>query len=520
MIAAPSPADTEIVWGAYARLSRKKPNRRRGGRQLGRHRDPDESVERQMTLIRTYAEQHGLVLDEHLVFTENGRSAWWKPGGPRPVRPVWDAMIAAGRAGRFGGLLTWKLDRFARDHYDGQDLIHLGVLLDGPETGRIDPRTNDGQTRLNTKVEAARAYSHEISEKVGAAFAAMLADGYRVGGSGRLFGFEILSQCEFGEDDETASAAVVREDEAEIIRELARRLLAGETVQSMADDLNARGVTTTRGGRWEPRNLSRTLGNPLYGGELAYKGKPVTGPGGEPVRLANVEAILDTETYQAVRSKLTGRKKGPRPAGRYPLSGVLVCGNPACERKGTMAGSQRTRGGLAYVCARPGKVPGCGQSVSAAPVEAMVRDRVLKLLADVERRERIRAADTALDEQRGKLHAELSDLIADMAEAEERRAAIPRSQAARREVIDRDLRAKETRCAAIERQLAELGPAAAPAPPLDPVTAEEWDRDTLPKAKAAYVRELRLRVTIGPPARPQGSSRGPFDTGRVRITQD
>ena len=72
---------------------------------------------------------------------------------------------------------------------------------------------------------------------------------------------------------------MVREAEAEVIRELARRLLEGETVQSMADDLNARGITTTRGGRWAPRNLSRTLGNPLYGGWLAYKGEIITQSG-------------------------------------------------------------------------------------------------------------------------------------------------------------------------------------------------------------------------------------------------
>jgi hypothetical protein len=519
---APVPADAEIVWAAYARLSRKKPNRRRGGRQLGRYRDPNESVERQAHLIREYAAEHGLRLAEELVFIENGRSAWQKPGGPPPVRPVWDAMIAAGRARRFGGLLTWKIDRFARNTRDGADLADLAVLLDGPESGRIDPRTADGLSRLNKRIDDARNASHETSEKVRAAFDDMLAAGYRVGGSGRLFGFEVLSQAEIeegwddGEGRFAGPAAVVRETEAEVIRELAGRLLAGETVQSMADSLNEREITTTRGGLWEPRNLSRTLGNPLYGGWLAYKGQIVG-------RLAGVEPILDSETYEAVQAKLTGRRKGPRPKvdaqGRalYPLSGVAECGNPACGRRGTMAGSQRTGGQRAYVCARPGKVPGCGQSVLAAGVEAMVRDRVVAELADVEAREAARAADATLDEQRAKLRGALAGLVADMAEAEERRAAIPHSQAARRAVIDRDLRTKDAQHAAMERQLEELGPAAAPAPPLDPITAEQWELDTPADRKRAYIRELGLRVTIVPPTRPQGASRAPFDTGRVRI---
>lgn len=510
--------DTEITWGAYLRLSRLKSRGRRPAR--GRYRDPDESVERQLALIRAYAAERGLTLPDHLVFRDNGRSAWWKPGRPRPVRPGWDRMIAAGKAGEFGGLLTWKLDRFARDHYDGQDLIHLGVLLDGPETGRIDPRTNDGQTRLNTKVEAARAYSHEISEKVQAAFTDMLASGYRVGGSGRLFGFEILSQAEIdwdgdGDGDErfTGPAAVVRQDEAEVIRELARRLLAGDTVQSMADDLTARGITTTRGGPWEPRNLSRTLGNPLYGGHLAYKGEIIG-------TLANVEAILDTETYDAVQDKLGARRRGRKPTGRYPLTGIPVCANPACARKGTMAGVPRDGTRRAYVCAVPGKVRGCGMSVLAEPVEAMVRDAVLAAWADEAMREAMREADTALDDQRAKLRGLLADLDADMADTEAKHAATPRSMARRREQIERNLASMTARYEAAERELGELGEATARPQLPELLSAREWDdpRITTPADRAVVIRQLGLTVKVLPATRAQGSSRLPFDAARVQIT--
>ena len=172
---------------------------------------------------------------------------------------------------------------------------------------------------------------------------------------------------------------MVREAEAEVIRELAGRLLRGDTVQAMADDLNERGITTTRGGRWAPRNLSRTLGNPLYGGWLAYKGEIIT-------KLAEVEPILDTETFQAVQDKLGARRRGRRVTGLYPLSGVLRCGNPACGRRGTMAGYPRTGGKRAYICAPANG--GCGQSVLAEPVEEIVRDRVVDDLADVEALER------------------------------------------------------------------------------------------------------------------------------------
>jgi DNA invertase Pin-like site-specific DNA recombinase len=526
--------DTGLVWGAYLRLSRKKSNRRKAGRQLGRYRNADESTERQLALIRAYASEHGLRLAEEHIYPDLGRGAWWKPGKSRPVRPAWDAMLAAGRAGEIGGLLVWKLDRFARDHYDGQDLIRLGVLLDGPETGRIDPSTNDGQSRLNARVEAARQYSHEISEKVNATFADMRANGYRIGGSGRLFGFEVLSLTEFatddyegGEDSRFAGpAAVVREDEAEVIRELARRLLTGETVQSMAADLNARGITTTRlnprtgrYGQWAPGNLSRTLGNPLYGGKLAYKGEIITD-------LAGVEPILDTETFEAVQAKLGARKRGRRVGGRYPYSGILLCDNPECPKlvkngvPGTMAGIPRSGGQRAYIC--PPNTGGCGQSVIAPPVEEIIRDEVLAALADVELREKARAADAFQDEQRAKLAALLADIDADSAETEAKRAATPRSMARLRETYDRNLATLRARFRATEAELAALGPATVPGPPLPDVTAEKWDDPEITPAakKAAYIRQLGLHIAIRPSRRQRGASRGPFDTRRVHIWAD
>jgi site-specific DNA recombinase len=509
-------ADQDITWGAYVRLSRLKSSGRRSQRHRGRYRNPDESVERQLRLIRAYADEHGLTLPDELVYRDNGRSAWKRDeDGKKAERPGWEAMLAAGQAGDFGGLLTWKLDRFARNVRDGEDLLDLGVLLDGPDSGRIDLRTAHGKSTFRKSVESATHSSNETSEKVRAAFADMLASGYRVGGAGRLFGFEVLSHAElddWGDEDEdgglTGPAAVVCQEEAEVIRELAQRLLDGETVQAMADDLNERGITTTRGGRWAPRNLSRTLGNPLYGGWLAYKGETVT-------RLAGVEPILDEQTYDAVQAKLGARRRGRRVTGRFPLSGVLLCGNPACERRGTMAGFTRTGGRRGYVCAVANG--GCGQSVLAGPVEELVRDEVLEALADAERLEAMRAADAWLDEQRAKLTGLLADLDADMAETEAKLRDIPRGMTRRREQVERNLAAMEARYEATQRELGSLGPVSAPGEPLAAVTAEQWDNDIPAADQAATIRRLGLRITILPGTRRQGASRLPFDTGRVQV---
>jgi DNA invertase Pin-like site-specific DNA recombinase len=493
-------ADQKITWGAYVRLSRRKPQR-------GRYRAPDESVERQLRVIRDYASEHGLDLPDGLVYRDNGRSAWRKPRRngepepPAPERPGWDAMLADGRAGRFGGLLVWKLDRFSRNVRDGEDLLDLAVLLDGPESGRIDLRKAHGRSEFRKQIEAAQHASDETSEKVKATFADMKRDGYRIGGGGRLFGFEVLSEAGAG-----TAAAVVREDEAEVIRDLAGRLLAGETVQQMADDLNTRGITTTRGGQWAPRNLSRTLGNPLYGGELAYQGEVIGS-------LNGVTPVLDADIYAAVQAKLGARKRGRRASGRYPLTGVVECGNPNCTRRGTMAGHPRAGGVRAYICPVP--VGGCGMSVLARPVEVIVRDRVLADLGDAAAREAMRQADDWLDEQRAKLRKALDDLDADLAETERKRAETPRTMVRLLGQYTRNRATMMLRYEITERELEELGPASAPQEPLPALTVEEWEQDTAPQEQAAIIRRLHLRITILPSAR---RGRAPFDRSRVKIT--
>jgi hypothetical protein len=195
---------------------------------------------------------------------------------------------------------------------------------------------------------------------------------------------------------------------------------------------------------------------------------------------------------------------------------VLVCDNPACSRRGTMAGYPRSGGRRAYVCAPANG--GCGQSVLADPVETRVRDAVLAELANTELRERERAADAWLDEQRAKLTGLLADLDADLAETEAKLRDIPRSMTRRREQIALNLTTMETRYETAGRELAELGSASALAAPLPPVmTADEWDSDYPAAEQAAIIRRLGLRIAIVPPTRAQGSSRLPFDDGRVQI---
>ena len=82
----------------------------------------------------------------------------------------------------------------------------------------------------------------------------------------------------------------------------------------------------------------------------------------------------------------------------------------------------------------------------------------------------------------------------------------------RREQQERNLATLAARYQAAERELGELGPAALPAPPLEPVTAAEWNDSGDPgDCEAEIIRRLGLRITIVP-----GTRRRSFLAAAVR----
>lgn len=519
--------DSGIIWAAYLRLSRLKASKRTPARMQGRYRNPDESVERQLRLIRAYCDEHGLNLPDELIFRDNGRSGWQKPGGPPPYRPDWDLMIKAGKNGEFGGVLVWKVSRFARNVRDGEDLLDLQLVVTGPDSGRIDLTTPSGRSNFRKQVEAATYESDEISSRVRTTFEDMRATGYRIGGR-RAFGFEVLSQVElpfdaYEEDDEgrlIGPAAVYRQDEAEIIREAARRHLDGEALADLVEEFRERGIVTPRGGTWTSRAFTKMLANPLNGGHLSYKGSVIG-------TLAGVDPILDIDTYEALQAKLDARRRGRNITGRHWMTGALLCGNPDCPRNAagskrppTMAGSvKKGRETRLYVCAKPGSVPGCGQVINAEAVEERARDAMLAVMKNSTALEAVRAAAAALDDQRAELSSRLEDLDADMAETEAKLADTPRSMTRRREQLNRNLATQTVRYEETQRQLAELGSSAdhEDIPDMAPLTVEEWEEDTPAEEKAALLRRHKVRVQILPKD-PNWPARHGVDQRRIRVT--
>ena len=112
---------------------------------------------------------------------------------------------------------------------------------------------------------------------------------------------------------------ILDEQRAPIVLEIYERVASGETIKSVMDDLNDRGIKTQLGNQFKRGSLSTVLSNEMYKGIYIYKNVRI--PGGVP-------RIISDELFDEVQEIRQNRKHGHRPAIEdYLLSGKLFCGH-------------------------------------------------------------------------------------------------------------------------------------------------------------------------------------------------
>jgi len=162
----------------------------------------------------------------------------------------------------------------------------------------------------------------------------------------------------------------VRESEALIVRECARRLLAGEALQAICADLNERGVATVTGVQWKTQTLRRMLTSPRISGQREHRGE-IVGPAEWP-------AIITPAETARIRALLSDpSRRTNKSARRYLLVRLLRCGlcGELLVSRPTATGKRR------YVCAQRPNFTGCGHMyIEADMLELFVVEAVLHRL--------------------------------------------------------------------------------------------------------------------------------------------
>jgi len=286
------------------------------GRELGVQRQEDD--------CRALADRLGMTVVR--VFTDNDVSA---STISKKSRPQYAAMLAALDAGEADVIIAYSNSRLTRRPAEWIGLIeraNAGKLrIQTVASGSHDLTTADGRAVALTIAAWDAAEAERTSERARRAKAQAATEGLWRGGR-RPFGYD-------------SDGMTIREDEATLIRQATRDVLAGRSLRTIAKEWAGAGVLGTSGANHEATRIRRILLRPRNAGLLEARG--------EVVGKAAWPAIVTEDEWRALVAAMNNpaRKSTPGPERRWLGSGIYKCGE--CGATVYVSGS---RGRPYYTC--------------------------------------------------------------------------------------------------------------------------------------------------------------------------
>jgi len=300
-------SDTIKIAAAYIRVSTEE--------------QAELSPESQLQVVRDYAAKNGYIIPNEYIFADEGIS-----GRTAAKRPAFNKMIATAKEKPvpFEAVLLWKFSRFARNQ---EESIFYKAMLrkEGVEVVSVSEPLVEGP--FGSLIERIlewmdEYYSVRLSGEVKRSMTVNAQKG------------RLQSTPAFGYRAQDGQLIPVPE-EAELVKEIFGRFIAGEGAFQIARRMNLLGVKTHRGSAFENRTVEYIIRNPVYIGKLRWT------PTGRTRRDFNNpdsiitdaghEPIIDTATWEAAQrimdeSKLKwGYKARPTYELKDWASGLVRC---------------------------------------------------------------------------------------------------------------------------------------------------------------------------------------------------
>ncbi len=338
-------------------------------------------MKRQLEDCRRLAATRGWMVRGEYV--DNDVSAW---SGKR--RPEYERMVTDLRDGLVDAVIVYNLDRLTRRPVELEEFIavceQVSVRDVATVTADIDLGTDDGLFMARIFAAFGAKESGRRSARIKRKMEQNAQAGLPHGGSTRPFGY--------ADDMVTIVPA-----EAAIIRTLAKRFLAGESLRSLATWLDNSGVKTVTGQPWRTPTLRTMLASGRIAGLREFRG--------EIVATAQWKPIITPRQREQILALMDSRKvSGRRSPRRYLLSGMLRCGK--CGTRLYSSARAETR---RYVCLNGPDHDGCGRlTITAEPVEELIAEAVL-LRLDTPELANALAGRTASDEHSAALAEQVAD---------------------------------------------------------------------------------------------------------------
>jgi len=340
----------------------------------GRSRSPEQQVRDS----ERWCERQGIPVLEVLADPDKGASRYSRARRENYERAL---RLLKQPSQRRRILVSWESSRAQRDLK-----VYLTLREICEETGALwcydgrvydmrnaEDRRRTAQDAVDDEYEAAKTSKRVLRD--------MRANAEAGRPHGKIkYGYRIVRDQRTGR----AIDRVPDEETTPIVRELAKRILAGEPLRSITQDLNARGIPAPRPARkgpnaggptqWRSVTVRSLVLSPTYAGLRVTKGE-VTGP-------ATWEGILTVDEHERIKALLNDSRRlthrGIEP--KWLLTNIAICGE--CDDPLLRVSP---RGTHMYTCVENGCVARSVQGVDRLVTEAVLRrlesPDALKLLA-------------------------------------------------------------------------------------------------------------------------------------------
>lgn len=280
------------------------------------------SPETQLEKIQEYARREGIVILQDQIYVDAGVS-----GKKATKRPAFMRMIAAAKEKDcpFSVLLLWKFSRFARNQEEsifyksilrskcGVDVVSITEPLMGGHFGSLIERIIEWMDEF---------YSIRLSEEVKRSMEVNARRG------------KLQATPSFGYRVEDGKL-IPRPDEAPLVQKIFSDFIAGKGLYPIARELNAMGIKTHRGNKFENRTIEYIIRNPVYIGKLRWNpsGRTRRDFANENIILADSDhqPLITPEIWDAAQRRMDevkaqwGYKARPTTELKHWLSGLVRC---------------------------------------------------------------------------------------------------------------------------------------------------------------------------------------------------
>jgi site-specific DNA recombinase len=289
------------------------------------------SLETQERLCRQKLDvAFGPGLYEAIVYTDDGFKGTWglydSANPKKKFRPALTRMLEAFRSGMHNVICSYRLDRiwrraaladFLADSFLPHGLTRLICVRE-----HVDLSTASGRFHMNMMAAAGAFEAELLGERVADSLEQRKQDGFAIGPP--PYGWRWQTDAEMA-PGQRRRGITPEEGEADAVRWMAERYLAGDSILSITQQLNERGVPTKRGGQhWSRSSVKRALANPKQAGLLeTAEGEYMPGH-------HHGERLYEPEVFHQILARMSRDSQnhaGSAHVPEYLLGGLIRCGH-------------------------------------------------------------------------------------------------------------------------------------------------------------------------------------------------